>query len=559
MSLQTLIAENIASGLVRKSITKCSRWAEKYRIMSDPFPGQWTFDHHPWTLEMHDAEEDLLLGQKAAQMGYTEWAMNMAFFNMDINSHDVLYILPSSDDASEFSSGRFDPALELSPHLRNFFANVNNVSLKRAGSNILYIRGSRSRSKLKSIPTAVIIYDEVDEMMQENIALSEHRQSGQIKTLTLKLSTPTLEDFGINKAYKLSSQDHFFFKCPHCGRFIELTYPECIVITAESLTDPRVIESYYKCNLCNNKLDHEEKINFLKHKLRGGTAHFIETKSNGYGHGFHINQMYSMAKAGRPENFAKAQLKSLSDVTYEQEFYNSVLARTHTVEGAKVTEQHILACMGEFKKGPSLLLNGIITMGIDVGSVLHIIIKEYFFDENSFIPGLAINDVATARLLYEGTSSGAPNDFDEAYDLFAKYQCRGCVVDAEPERRAALQFAQRLWGRVLVCDYQWSQSGKEATINEDECSIKVNRTAWMDTCLGRYKNGTIKLPVDITEQFKNQIKEPVRVYKEDKWGNKYGVYVNVNADHFAHADLYSEVALPLAFSFARNQDIHGMY
>lgn len=163
-TLTELIAEQVASGLKRKSVTSCSRWAETYREMGTPFPGPWRFDHHPWLLEMHDAEEDLLIGQKAAQMGYTEWAMNTAFFSMDIFGYDVLYILPSSDDASDFSSGRFDPALELSPHLRNFFADVNNVGLKRAGNNILYVRGSRSRSKLKSVPTPVMIYDEVDEM-----------------------------------------------------------------------------------------------------------------------------------------------------------------------------------------------------------------------------------------------------------------------------------------------------------------------------------------------------------------------------------------------------------
>lgn len=552
MTLDTLLLETISNGLKRKAITRPSKWAETYRVMGPPFPGKWRFDHHPWLLEMHDAEESILIGQKAAQMGYTEWAMNIAFYSMDVLGQDVLYILPSSDDATDFSSGRFDPALELSPHLRDFFADVNNVGLKRAGTSILYVRGSRSRSKLKSIPTPVIIYDEVDEMDQRNIALSEERQSGQVHTKTLKLSTPTLDDFGINADYKLSTQEHFFFKCPHCNRFIELTFPDAMVVTGEKITDPNVKNSYYKCPKCHKKLDHEAKKEFLRHRDRGGTAHFVAQNPNGYGRGFHVNQMYSMTLP--PDRFAFAYLKSLTDPTYEQEFYNSKLARVHTVEGAKVTDEQINEAIRPYQKG-STGPNTLTTMGVDVGVVLHMIILEWELEEH--VPGVQINDLASCRLIYEGKSSGGPNDFDEAYEIFNHYFCNAVVIDAEPERREATRFARRLYGRALTCDYLWSQSGKEATIQET--TIKVNRTAWMDQALGRFRNKTIALPVDVSQEYRSHIKEPVRVFREDKWGNKYGVYVNVKADHYAHAQTYAEIALPLAVSLATSQDLTNVY
>lgn len=349
------------------------------------------------------------------------------------------------------------------------------------------------------------------------------------------------------------------FQCPSCSRFIEMSFPECIVITAESLTDPRIEESYYKCSLCDAKLHHENKIDFLRHKERGGNAHFVPTNTESRGRGFHINQMYSMAKAGKPDRLAFAYLMSLTDPTYEQEFFNSKLAKCHAVEGAKVTDEHLTKCTGQYKKGTTSNVSTIVTMGIDVGAVLHIVIREWFFDNPYPTPGLSINDIATSRILYEGTSSGKMDDFDEAEELFKQYGCITGIVDAEPERRAALQFAQKLYGRILLCDYMFSQQGKEATVNEDECSIKVNRTAWMDLSLGRYKNQTTQIPVDASLQFKTQIKEPVRIYKEDKWGGKYGVYESVKADHFAHADTYAEIALGFGVSIATNQDIHGMY
>jgi phage terminase large subunit GpA-like protein len=114
--------------------------------MGHPYPGLWTFDHHPWLKEMHDCKATIKVGQKAAQCGYTEWALNESFYFNDIRRMDVLYVLPNTrPDAADFSSSRFDKALELSEHLRKLYSEVQNVGHKRAGSTNLFIRGSNSR------------------------------------------------------------------------------------------------------------------------------------------------------------------------------------------------------------------------------------------------------------------------------------------------------------------------------------------------------------------------------------------------------------------------------
>lgn len=554
--MKAKLAEIISKGLKRKSISTCSKWACSYRVMGNPFPGKWNFDNHPWLLEMHDAEESKLIGQKAAQMGFTEWAINTAFFCMDVRGLDVLYILPTTDDASDFSAGRFDPALELSEHLRDFFADVNNVGLKRAGSNILYVRGSHSRSKLKSIPTPVLIFDEVDEMPKATFALAEERQSGQVIRKTLALSTPTIEDFGINGEYKLTTQEHFYFRCPSCSRLTELVYPDCLVITGDNLLDPNLKNSHYICKECKNVLPHETKNEWLKEERLGGKARWIPSYTDRDSRGFTVSQMYSMVPAGEAKNIAIAALKARNDPTRAQELYNSKLGVCFEAEGARVSYKQISDCIRDYFKGATYT-GKIVTFGMDVGSVLHIVVKEYSFE--NWAPGLLINDLADAKLLLEIETSGGINDFNEARQIFGDYRCVSGVVDAEPERRESLRFAQTFFGRVFVCDYQYSQSGREVSISEEELTLKVNRTAWLDVSLGRYKNGTIVLPKDVSDSFRNHIHEPVRIYKEDKWGNKYGVYESVKPDHFAHADTYSEIALPLGASFAMNMTITDLY
>lgn len=547
LDLKKLIMEKVSSGLKRASLHKCSQWAETYRMMAKPFPGPWRFKHHPWLLEMHDSKAEENVGQKAAQMGFTEWALNTTFFKIDVEGVDCLYVLPSDGDASDFSAGRFDPALESSTHLRGLFSDVRNVGHKRAGQNNLYVRGSRSRSQLKSIPCGFLVFDEVDEMVQKNIPLAMERASGQLSRQILKISTPTREGFGINLAYQDSTQEHFFFICPHCGKLTELLFPDCLVITAEWVTDQKIKESYLKCKECGQKLDHTTKSEWLS------TGRFVPAYADRDIRGFTVSQLYSSADAGTPKSLAIAALKAQRDPTDATEFFNSKLGQPYSVEGARVDDTDFIKCTGDYRKGVGRYKP--VTMGVDVGKYLHIEIDEWVLAKNH-TPGLDINDEATCRLIYEGTCE----KFEDLDKLWQQYGVFGCVVDRHPETRAAYQFATRFWGRVLLCMYGRGLYGKQVQLgSKEERTITVDRTSWLDLSLGRFKNRTIALPIDLSEDYRRHVKEPERRYEKDSDGNPVGRYVNINDDHFAHARNYSEIALPLAVSLGRNQDITQVY
>jgi|TARA_R110000751_G_scaffold64254_7_gene132160 phage terminase large subunit GpA-like protein len=554
-SLRQQFALAIAKGLTRKGIDKASKWAEKYRMMGNPHPGPWRFKRHPWLLEMHDTSERKIVGQKAAQMGYTEWAMNMAFYHMDVKGQDVLYVLPTSDDASDFTSARFDPALENSEHLKNFFGDVNNVGLKRAGTNILYVRGSKSRSKLKSIPAPIMIWDEVDEMPPASLALGEERQSGQDDYRTMMLSTPSLANTGINTEFEYSTKDRYHFVCPCCSRLTELVFPDCLVITGDKVTDPEVKNSHLICKECKGVLPNETKQDWLKPVAHGGTGRFVAEYPGREVRGFHVSQLYSMAAKCAPDKIAEAALKAQYDETRAQELWNSKLGLCYAAEGSKVTEEHLAALIRDYVMGPNLLENKYTTLGCDIGAKNNVVIKEWTPDVN-WRPGYAVNDCWRPRTIKVHKTSGDVDDFDEVLQLFDEYGCHAAVVDAEPERRAASQFARKRPGKIYLCDYSTGQASRSLSIIEDEMLMKANRTAWLDLTLGRYKAGTIDLPKDLSQEFKNHICEPTRVLQEDKWGNPYATYKNAGPDHYAHADNYAELALPVAIGTSgQNQNI----
>lgn len=537
--------ERISSGLKRKTVVSPSVWATNYRMMGSPYPGPWTFKRHPWLKGMHDSEAEYNVGQKAAQMGFTETVLNIVFFNIDIHNVDCLYVLPAkTPDASDFSAARFDPAIDLSPHLKKLFSDVKNVGHKRAGNTNLYIRGSKSRSGLKSVPVGVLVLDEKDEMAQENIPLARERLSGHSRKITWEISTPTIDGNGINITYVQSTQEHFFFKCPGCSRLINLEFPESFEIIGEDITDPRIKESYVKCKECQKKINHEEKHIII------GDGLWVPAIKDRDTRGFHVSQLYSSSIT--PGTFVESYFKAQVNPADEQEFYNSKLGLPHVVEGARVTDKDINQCFGshgKYEENDS----GLVTMGVDVGNWLHYEIDKWFVHDNC----VDINAESKCLLLTEGKVA----TFDELEDLMYRYQVQGAVIDMQPERRKAFEFCQKFWGRAKMCFYGRGIQGKQIHIHsEEEFMITVDRTSWLDMSLGRFRNKMISLPTNLSQEYKEHIKAIVRVYEKDSDGNPIGKYVKVGAahDHAAHARNYAEIALPLTVTIGSSQTIQSV-
>lgn len=543
--LADIFRNTIVGGLKRQAITTCSKWARTYRYMSAS--ELWVPDEFPWTLEMHNSTAARNVGQKSAQMGFTETALNITLFKIDIEALDCLYVLPTrTPDASEFSAARFDSALELSPHLANLFSNVKNVGHKRAGSANLYIRGSNSRSSLKSIPVAFIVFDEVNEMNQENIPLAEERTSGQTDPIIWKISTPTVPGKGISGPFENSTQEHYVFKCPHCHRWTELVWPDSVIITAEHQNDPKIKNTHLICKECDGILPHKTK----KKWLGIDNAHWEPFGNpNNETRGYHINQFYSIKR--QPWEIAVVYFKSLIDKPSEQEFFNSKLGLPHIVAGSKVEEYEVTRAMkrGTRKKSDPISNNTIITMGVDQGRWLHYEIAAWHFPNL----GNDLNMIARCEVLTEGKCV----DFSELDTLMKQFQVLKCVIDAQPDRRLAYEFACRFWGHVSLCFYGRSQQAKTISIDpsDDQHKITVDRTSWLDVALNRFHIDTIDLPNNTSLEYIEQIQNIVKRYRKDANDNPIGEYINIGADHFAHARCYSEIALPLAASLHTNQNV----
>lgn len=541
-ALEQVFAEVFASGLKRKSVKTCSRWAQSYRIRKgQPFG----FGLHPWSRAMHDSSAPFNVGMKAAQMAYTETMLNRSFFKMDIEQASVLYVFPNqTPDASNFSADRFDAALDESEHLRRMFSDVKNVGHKRAGAASLWIRGSRSRSGLKGIDPGFVVLDEVDEMDQEKIQLAFRRTDGQLVSQIWCISTPIIPETGVHQMFLQSTQESWYFTCPVCWKDITLTYPECFVLVGESLLDPRIKESHVCCPLCKKEIKHEDKI-----KSQVETGHWIPKVEGLERRGFYINQLSSCVKT--PDKFAATVIEAETNPSAEQELWNSLVGMPHVVAGAQIEDHHFDDCYVKRRMDDKPPQYKIKTMGVDVGKWLHYEITGWRIPKM----GPDLNMMAEGEIIKVGKTER----FEELAVLMREFQVFFAVIDKQPEERLVYEFCCRFWGRVKRCHYARGIGSKKMVVAgaDDEHLISVNRTFWLDTSLGRVRSKRLKLPIDLPGEYRTHLKNLVKKYEEDASGDDVSKYIKRGPDHYAHARNYSEMALPLAATVATNQNIRS--
>jgi hypothetical protein len=197
-------------------------------------------------------------------------------------------------------------------------------------------------------------------------------------------------------------------------------------------------------------------------------------------------------------------------------------------------------------------------MGVDVGRWLHCWIDLWD------VPG----DVNSADMNVQSRCKTLTHlkvqHFEELDRLIRDFGINAVVIDANPERRKAYEFAMRFFGMVKMCFYGNAINGKQIHIAADtapEPTITVDRTSWLDLSLGRFRStDMIQIPCDLDMEARAHLKALVRIYEKDSSGQPIGRYVKGNDDdHYAHARNYSELALPFAMSLANPTNISGVY
>ncbi len=488
-------------------------WSREHRIIDgesyDIYPGRGylfnLFDHF-----LREQRKKKVVIQKAAQVGASEAAINISFWFLEYCG-DVMYVLPTSGDSSDFSAGRINPAIEESPELDSFFTDTDNIGHKRAGVRNYYIRGSQSRSKLKSVPIDLVIFDEVDECVQENLPLALDRLDASEFKWEMWISTPRFPDHGINKEWKNSDQRKWFITCQECGteQTLEFEY--------------NILDGEYVCRRCGER---------IPDYVRTEEGRWKQTNPDADCPGFHVNQLMSPTVTARElqEQYEDAE----GNASKMQDFYNSKLGLPYAVEGDKIAVEDVTNLIKRYRVRPNQDRER--TMGVDVGTYLHYVISEY--DDDS-MPDNADKKVVKA---------GKVVDFEDLDRLIENWNIYTCVIDSKPETRKAEELSSRINKRddipcnVFLCEYADNYRQK-FMLDRDRKWIKVDRTFSLDESFGKIFTSKVIFPSDVPSVFAEHFSSLVRILEEKRTTQELiARYKNSGPDHYAHAYNYDVIA-----------------
>lgn len=533
-----------------------SVWAEAYRRIDDqPF----SLDYDPEARKgyeplkaIYDDDHPFIVIMKPAQVGVSELAITRALHALDVGARywrttndglNVAYLFPTQAALYDFSKERLSALKDESPKLASFFADYDDVGFKKAGKSYFYIRGAWSVKALKSFKADNLILDERDEMLPRAVALAVKRMRHSQVKRQMRLSTPTLPDYGIHADYLKSDQREWEVRCSGCGAWNTLDFFRDVRVAGEDhqtwqdweAEKIHLSEATVACPSCRETLADSDRFGPGRWVARRPEVARVR--------GYHVPAL----------SFPSVSLTDLcvaavsTDPAQVIEFYRSDLGLPYEPKGSRLTAEMLRQLSsdlegGRLPAGPWTK----VTMGVDVGSRFHFRVSATGPDSKRYV--LAMGSVRT---------------WGELDELMAVYKVRHAVIDAMPELHGAEAWSKRHQGMVLRAFYQDTKgelfrlpaaeekemlgikpkARRPKELKKD--TVQVNRTMAMDTVYNLVALGSEVWPASIHNDAEvvAHMTAPVRVVKEDEDGQPFAAWVHTKPDHLFHASVYDLIAL----------------
>jgi hypothetical protein len=497
----------IGEGL-RRDETDLREWSRRVRVEEGE---SLDFPTFPFQRELYDAFGDKDLQtvdvMKSAQCGISAAGVSLALYAGDVWAANVLYVLPSSDDAYDFSDTRVKPAIEDSLWLSFRVASTDNKGLKRIGKANLYFRGSVSERKALSIPADVLVLDELDRLDQRNVPKLRRRLASPTSMkLERRFSNPSFPEFGIHELFLASDQREWFVRCPRCRHEASMAYEQ----TDEEhyVDEARLLRV---CGACSRELTPE--------RIAAGRWVAART-TKGLARGYHVSRL---DVPGEDVLAIATAHRSLSE-TELQAHYNFDLGLPYSPKGGSLSRELVYACRRDYAMPASYQGTDWVTAGVDVGKVLHVRISRWLPERA--VP-LFIGEIDT---------------FAELGLLWSRYGVNFGVIDERPEEREARRFLKAHRGQVLLCRWSGEEQRDPMVIDDERGLLIARRTGSCDKLVAAFTEQHRLLPRDLPEGYVKQVTAPHRSVETRPNGQKVARYVSENADHFFFAECYDLLA-----------------
>ena len=494
--------------------------------------------------------------RKAVQTGLSELFICLALYHAGWQGKIVAYVLPTFAVRDRFVSQRINRVLLNSNRYAALLPKANenarpglgNNKVKQFGSGTLMFLGSNTQVDFVEFSADSLIIDEFDQCEPANLAKAKDRLRASDDPRMYRLGNPTLPNIGVCKLYDESDQRDWFTRCPSCGEWQALDwFVNFVMKNDRGDWVPRTNPDIDFTRIARIEDVDYESLNILPQCLKckkefhvHGTGEWVSRHPSKSRAGYSLSRLNVIG-----ENFNdlyREWVMAQGDLNRLSSFYTSVLGRGFEYSGARISAEMIYACAegrGELDYGGGeTYRNEIVSMGIDVGSALNVVVS--------------ISKEKNEKASRHTVLVQAVRTFDELKDIMIRFHVDCCVIDSMPETRKAQEL--RDWAIhegivVWLCRFHPTSRVSGETygrrLNWRSKICTVDRTQIFDATFDEIRNKERSLPGDIFTVlgFYDQMKAPVRVLDQEK--SRIIWTEGRNPDHYRCADIYDRIAFDL--------------
>lgn len=529
------------------ALGRVSYWLEKNTTLAGrPF----SFEGHEFQREIVDATHPNVVVIKPSQVGLSECSSRLMLGFVAISPDTVgIYTLPTVHEALRFSKSRIDPVIRGSKYLSSIIVNGNDSSsFKQLGTSQIFMAGTFGKA-LISIPTDILLCDEVDFSNPEVLVTAESRLSHSrltndeldIRGIRRKFSTPTLPQMGISALFEKSDQRRRLVKCKHCGHWFwpnflhnvvvpgydgdmaEVSYLDVLGLDERGLTE----KAQLLCEACHGEITKEN----LGPEYREWVAEFPHVK--------HLRG-YSVSPFDLPDYHTPTSIlrKKLEYKEEERHFRNFTLglafadASNSVLPGIVKANTELSPCYPDSNASYGMV------MGLDVGKTSWLTVGK--------LMGEHLHVVWTEQIRLNA------NQEDELFSTvllrMRQFNVIKFVCDAMPYTDTMLRIQGRFApGQVLLCTYTLTDRRTAiCNVRESDYTLETNRTKSIDAQVKKLNTNRVKFArVPDTNLIEAHLQGMKRVDRATDKGEVSSDWLKTSPDHYFHSLNYLNLAARL--------------
>ncbi len=408
------------------------------------------FSRHPFLWKVFQDFSPKIALLKAAQIGFSTTTIHKAIWLAKNQKMDIIYSLPTSDDARVFVSSKVNRLIANNPIYQKWTADHDSIEQKKVGDSIMYFRGTWIEKAAIMIPGDLYISDETDRSKQDTVKLFQSRLQHSKYAWEWYFSNPSAPGVGVDLWWQRSDQKHWFIKCKGCGDWSFLTMENIM----ERKDAPG--KHYFGCLKCLREIQRD--------KLGLDDAAWVKRWSNRDSSGYWISLL--MCPWVSADDIVEKQATQS-----EEQFTNFVLGLPYVGRGNTLTQQSLFQNLtAEINPQDSRPI-----IGVDNGNKITIVIGN------------------KSGLFYNGLA----DDFSVLEQMMVKFPNAMMCIDPHGNEISTRKLQERFPGRVYrVYSTTPRNSDQIAKWNDAECSVLIDRDKIIQLVVDEFTEKRIPLQGD---------------------------------------------------------------